>query len=94
MLSLFKKIRLFLFGKKTEIQYVEAALRRYKDELDDLDRSFDPTRDCCHDCKYGIYYNDLYNKIHRVERQLIRLKRSKAKKIEQDRRRRLWLPLD
>jgi hypothetical protein len=80
MLSLFKKIKLFLFGKKTEIQHVEAALRRYKDELDDLDRSFDPRQDCCHDCKYGIYYSDLYDKIYRVELQLKRLKVKKSKK--------------
>lgn len=88
----FKQLRIFLFGKPTEIKYVAAALRRYKDELDDLDRSFDPAQDCCHDCKYGIYYSDLYNKIYRVEQQLIRLKRSKAKKLKAEKRRRTWQP--
>lgn len=92
MFKFFKQIRIFLFGKPTEIQYVESALRRYKDEKFDLDSSFNPTTDCCQECMTGGRYCDLLDKIERVEAQLIRLKRSKIKKFKKAERRRLWQP--
>ncbi len=93
MLKLFKKLHLLLFGRPTEIQLVEAALIRYRHELFDMQADFDPRYDCCQECKYGSRYCKLQDKIERVEKQLIRLKRNKNKKIKEEKRRRLWMPL-
>ncbi len=90
MLKFFKKLRIFLFGRKTEIQYVEAALRRYQSELDNMESNFDQRRDCCQTCKYGSRYIALVEKIVRVKTQLHRLKDLRDKKIRDANKRRKW----
>lgn len=66
------------FKKKTEIQYVEAALKRYRNELFDLSSDFDHTRDCCVTCMTGGYDERLRAKIDRVEKWLAILKKRKG----------------
>lgn len=77
-----KKITRFLFGPRTELEFVEAALRRYQDELRDMEDDFDPAVDCCPDCMYGSHYSQLIDKIERVKLQRDRLKKKEAKQTE------------
>ena len=76
IIKLFKKI---FFRQKTEIEYVEAALARYRYELAELDDAFDPKADCCVGCMTGGYSSKLENKIERVEKWLEVLKKRKNK---------------
>lgn len=68
--------RLFV-SKKTEIEYVEAALIRYQRRLDELNDMFDPADDCCPSCAFYPEYSKLSDKIDRVEKWLVVLKRRK-----------------
>lgn len=67
-----------LFKPKTklqiEIKRVSAALKRYQDELYDMEADFNPDNDCCPDCMYGTDYSNIIDKIKRVKIQLNRLK--------------------
>lgn len=74
---LFKHIKLWFWPKKTEIEYVEAALARYKLQLAAMDDDFNPADDCCPWCKNYPVYSDLYDKIERVEAWLVILKKRK-----------------
>lgn len=76
---MFNFLKRFFFKKKTEIELVEAALARYKKELNEL--IFDPEVDiCCLGCKTGGRSTQLANKIERVERWLEVLHKRKLKR--------------
>jgi len=80
-MGLVKRIYKALFGPKTEIEKVEAALRRYRDEYDDMTREFwRAGGGCCPDCAYGSRYFNLGEKIHRVDAWLKILKARKNKR--------------
>lgn len=73
------KILKIICKEKTEIEYVEAAIKRYRRKLFDLSWDFDHTKDCCLDCRSGGDYTRLLAKIERVEKWLIILKKRKNK---------------
>lgn len=75
----FIKIKRFILGTPTEIQFVKASLKKHYNELYDLEDAFDPKTDCCLDCIYGAYYNQLTNKIKRIEHRLQILQNRKIK---------------
>jgi len=60
-----------------EIERVEKALRRHREELSSFNDSFDPSKDCCVDCMTGGYSLKLSEKIVRVEHWLLVLKQRK-----------------
>jgi hypothetical protein len=76
---MFKKIFTLLFGEKSEIQRVEAALRKYKHQLWELEADFDSAKDCCVTCMTGGLDIKLSDKIERVEKWLEILKNRKMK---------------
>ena len=79
-MNLIKKIKRFICGRKSEIEYVEAALKRYQDRLDKLKKDFyDNGGGCCPECYYGFEFTLLCNKIERVEKWLKILKKRKNK---------------
>jgi len=84
IVQLYKYIKR-LFSYKTEERYVAAALRRYQDELYNLNCDFDPIKDCCQDCMTGGGYTKLIEKIERVEKQLNRLKNKREKNVKKKR---------
>lgn len=75
------KILKKFFGPKTEIEYVEAALKRYENELWDIQQDFDPTKDCCSGCASGGRESFLINKIARVEHRFETLRKRKKKYV-------------
>ena len=79
MIKIFKKINKFLFGEPTEIEYVEAALKRYNDKLNELDDICEEKNGCCPQCLFGSEYTMLCEKIERVEKWLEILKKRKIK---------------
>ena len=75
-----RKIKHFVSGKKTEIEYVEAALARYQKRLDDLKKNFyDNGGGCCVGCYSAGESDHLADKIERVESWLKILKKRKRK---------------
>lgn len=76
--KLLKKIHRTLFPK-TEIEYVEAALSRYRRRAQAIKDQF-AERDapCCVFCFGGSEYSKLIDKIERVEFQLERLRKRKS----------------
>lgn len=75
-MNIINKFLKYFIKKKTEIEYVEAALSRYKYKLEKLNYEFDPTKDCCQSCCYPEY-DALCDKIDRVEHWLSILKKKK-----------------
>lgn len=78
IVNFIKKIIKRLKRPKTEIEYVEAALKRYQARLDLLNSKFNPKYDCCHTCAFPEYPK-LVSKIERVEHWLKVLKTRKNK---------------
>ncbi len=72
-------------SKKTEIEYVEAALVRYETRLAELNDMFDPGDDCCPSCAFYPEYSRLVDKIDRVEKWLVILKQRKQNGLDRKR---------
>ena len=81
MYTILKRIVKIFTGKdtRTEIEKVEDSLKKHKQKLYEMDDAFDPKKDCCQQCLYGLEYSELYAKIKRVEKWLIVLKNRKNK---------------
>lgn len=75
-----RKIQNFVYGQKTEIEYVEAALSRYQSQIDDIKKKFyDNGGGCCPGCYSGGEFDRLVDKVERVEKWLKILKKRKGK---------------
>jgi hypothetical protein len=82
-MKIFRKIKLFFrpmfeCGKtplQIEIDRVQSALNKYKQEVWEMDERWAQENGvCCPGCAYGTYYSNLCDKIDRVSEQLDRLK--------------------
>jgi len=82
MLRFWKKIKRFLFGPKTELEFVRRSLKRNKDLLSDIEERFDPAYDCCQDCMTAGYYSKLIDKIERMEKHIKGLERREERKLQ------------
>lgn len=69
-MKFFKRIKHFLFGKPTEIEFVEAALKRYNARLNKMNDAWAENGTCCPNCMFGYEYTLLTDKIERVEKWL------------------------
>lgn len=65
---------------RTELDYTENSLARHRNELFELEDSFDPTKDCCLDCATGGYNTRLANKIQRIEDRIVWFKNRQIKR--------------
>lgn len=78
-MKILKRIKWFLFGKPSEIELVEAALNRYNNRLDEIEKQWAEDGGlCCPNC-YSHEYSKLCKKVERVEHWLQALKQRKSK---------------
>jgi hypothetical protein len=73
------RLKNFIFGKPTEIELIEAALRRYDQRLDAIQQQWREAGGlCCPGC-FSSEFVTLSNKMERVEKWLAVLKKRKNK---------------
>lgn len=63
MFALLKRIKLFF--KPDEITYLKQAINRTRYQIDEINASFDPSKDCCTTCMTGGYDLRLIRKLRR-----------------------------